>query len=940
MPDYSFWNESDFWIGDIPLNNIDENGCKWMIEDVNGWWELPPPEIPDDSRPYSDDGDYYVSGRYAVRTITIKGRIIPPTPNNRIVAADARDRLSSTLNAVRKTLVFKVMEPRHPKQANVQISAVPTMEINDMDNHVEFTIQFKASDPRKYSEELHNVSSQLAGLMSGGRRYPRQFYYTYGEVPDDGTIHATNNGNYHTHGVIRISGPITNPSLLHVESNKYLKFNIVLGVDDFLDVNLRARTVRLNGKQFKRSSLTTDSSWFVLEPGNNSIRFTGTQHISAKESKEAADNLALNPSFESGTSSTSNVVRTNLVRTPRPGGSYNMEITRTGGGTIGTLSSATSGGPTGVSASYAIVPITTTSTTLATTLYLPSHTITPESTYSWSVYVKPSVTADISPVMVWSGTQGKERGGVVSAPAGEWTRLTMSSTSNAGTTSVRPGIELMPGQSTLNGETVFMSAALLEKSNNVTSFFDGATTNGATYTRWTGTSYRSISTEYGYKLDQLTTYGASLTPFQSTVWRQTRSSIDSTDNAGYVAGMKSNTSGPTDNISFAVPSSHISLEGSETYNDAITDRIIDLRSQGLVPNTTYTAMVETIMTDTFKGTYSEESTINYALQSTPGASFSSNWNAYGFASPLSLKDNAPDPASGYVRIQVLDDVTKIGTSGIQYTQDKGKVPTASPVNLSMIVRTNRVVPIQPLVRWYNGNSVVRESYGSSVVPEEANQWVTLEVEATSPQIYTRIEFVVLFSQVEENATWSVFDYFDAKSLMIQAGEDSTFEFFDGYSTDDSLSEYTWEGTPGLSESKRVEKFGGEASLHPYARSLVFFSLSPDNGSISGIDPETVVIDTAPNGVGETQLRIEFTTGEGFYANSFVSLWNGSPSSNDVIYFDKFAIIEGSYDGKYFDGSSADANWLGTTQLSQSRQNEVVGVPEAEALIQYRSAWIN
>lgn len=743
MTDYSFWNESDFWIGDLPLNSIDENGCMWMIQDVTGWWELPPPEIPDDERPYSDDGDYYVSGRYASRTITIQGRIIPPATANRMVVTDARDRLSSTLNSVRKTLVFKVMEPRHPKQANVQINAVPTMEINDQYNHVEFKIQFKASDPRKYSAELHNISAQLTGDTVWGRRYPKQFYYTYGDAPADGTIYAKNDGDYHTYGVIRISGPVTDPSLYHVESNSNLKFDIVLGSDDFLDVNLRARTVRLNGKQFKRSSLTTDSKWFTLGPGENSIKFNGTQHITAKEAKEEADNQALNPSFD-----------------------------------------------------------------------------------------------------------------------------------------------------------------------------------------------------YSLQIDNISTYGSSLIPFQTEVRRVIRSAVADIDKLGYVAGVEPSTGIGSSNLTFAVPSADISPDTGESRDEAIMDRIVDIGVQGLMPNTTYTAMVEAVVDKEFIGNYDEIETKNYAINPTPNTSFSSYWESFGFSSSLSLKGTEDSPSDGFVRVQVMDDETKIHSSGITYRQDKKDIPAASKTQLSMIVRTNRSVPLQPVVRWYNGTSMVRESYGSSVVPDEVDQWVGLVVDATSPQVFTRIEFSVEMSQVDSETTWSRFDYFEAKSLMIQVGEEPTTEFFDGYTLDTNLELHSWEGTTGLSESIRIERIGGETSLHEYAMSLVFFTLSSDNNSISGIDPETVVIDSAPNAVGEYQLRIVFTTGPDFFTNSFVSLWNGSPSSEDEIFFDKFAIIEGDYDGKYFDGSYTDAYWTGSAQLSQSHQNQVVGVPESEALIQYRSAWIS
>lgn len=729
MVSYRFWNASDFWIGDLPLNYIDDNGCKWMIHDVDGWWELPPPSIPDDSRPYSDDGDYSVAGRYAPRVITVKGRITPPPDGNSSVVTDARDRLNRMLNSVRKPLYFRVDEPRYPKQARVQIDNKPTVEINTHKNHVEFSIQFKASDPRKYYAILQNVATMLPGSTTVGRKYPRDMYYTYGENSVDGTIYAENHGDYHTFGTIRISGPITNPRLVHRETKKAMQFNIVLGVDEFLDVNLRARTVKLNGKQFKRSAMTTNSTWFSLQPGQNSIQFFGTQHIAAREGKVAAVNEAINPSFE----------------------------------------------------------------------------------YSEKA----------------------------------------------------------------NSKNIEVGAS--------TSFIN-------------------------------------------------RKTVDPTSGTGRTIRVRPNTSSDTDNVSFIIPSAGEDSEAPYT---------LAVGSQGIYPGYTYTASVEAIITEKFQGTYSEEVTYNLASAPYPASNLDDSWRTVGFKDTLKKKSNDIDP-DGVLGIDITNLETKIYGSGVTYRQPKGQIPDSAPIYASLTLRTNRLVPFQPVMRWYSSSgNLVRESWGETVTPQSAGDWFSVSVDATAPPNYSSVELSATVVDIPETIVWEPRDYLEVRNVYI-ATESSGVEPFNGNTPDSELISYEWTGTAGSSTSKRIEKVGGEDSLHDLSRSLAFIAMKDGNQITTDIDPESFVYDQAPNEPGKYTLRIKFTTPDvDSQVNSmFLALWNGSPNNSDTIYFDNLLIVEGDYDGNYFDGSSPDARWDGSASTSKSIQSEVTEIPSAQALIQFRSAWIH
>ena len=63
--------EGDISINGLVLNAIDEEKVIWVCTDIENWWTLPSPEVPDIQRGL-DDGSYDVRGRWLARTVTIK----------------------------------------------------------------------------------------------------------------------------------------------------------------------------------------------------------------------------------------------------------------------------------------------------------------------------------------------------------------------------------------------------------------------------------------------------------------------------------------------------------------------------------------------------------------------------------------------------------------------------------------------------------------------------------------------------------------------------------------------------------------------------------------------------------------------------------------------------------------------------------------------------
>jgi hypothetical protein len=82
--------------------------------------------------------------------------------------------------------------------------------------------------------------------------------------------------------VLRLFGPCVNPRIENVSEPdeegraKRLAFNITLGVGEFLEVDTRERTVKLNGNPRRDRYATLDfpsSRWWTLQPGPNQVRY-------------------------------------------------------------------------------------------------------------------------------------------------------------------------------------------------------------------------------------------------------------------------------------------------------------------------------------------------------------------------------------------------------------------------------------------------------------------------------------------------------------------------------------------------------------------------------------------------------------------------------------------------------------------------------------------
>jgi len=100
-------------------------------------------------------------------------------------------------------------------------------------------------------------------------------------TPVGATI-VTTVGNALCPPILRLFGPCVNPRIENVAdldefgAAKRLAFNITLAAGDYLEVDVRERTVLLNGLRTQNRYSTLDfatSTWWTLQPGQNLVRY-------------------------------------------------------------------------------------------------------------------------------------------------------------------------------------------------------------------------------------------------------------------------------------------------------------------------------------------------------------------------------------------------------------------------------------------------------------------------------------------------------------------------------------------------------------------------------------------------------------------------------------------------------------------------------------------
>lgn len=109
-----------------------------------------------------------------------------------------------------------------------------------------------------------SMSRRVAGL---GR--------VYGDAGTSGRLTATNSGASPAYPMLRIDGPVANPSIEQVTTGATITLDATIQADEYLTIDTRTRAVLLMGSSPRRQWVRAGSQWPLLKPGTNTIAYRG-----------------------------------------------------------------------------------------------------------------------------------------------------------------------------------------------------------------------------------------------------------------------------------------------------------------------------------------------------------------------------------------------------------------------------------------------------------------------------------------------------------------------------------------------------------------------------------------------------------------------------------------------------------------------------------------
>jgi hypothetical protein len=331
VPEVNVWNEPDTLL----LNYTDPDGTRWSLLDIDGWWTLPPPALPDLPRPGYLNGSFPIDGRYEPRIITLRGAF---TPGRGVSVAVPRLRLLRALDAVRTGALFVAKEPMGnnveffdyqglhdweqgpwPKQAWVWLSDQPKVDTLDGTGRTEFEVQLKAVDPVKYlsgARGLDRKYIKVNGTTDGrdylvedeghNQRYTPTPGRAYGSVEFDPYLPAVNKGTTNVWPRFYIFGPATDSKIVNRTTNQTMAFQGSIRTGEVLIVDCYWRTVVLrqaadvmvddmyqhdiNGEN-RRWMLKLSSPWIYLQQGDNELTFHANGAVDPANNPPTTDDL-------------------------------------------------------------------------------------------------------------------------------------------------------------------------------------------------------------------------------------------------------------------------------------------------------------------------------------------------------------------------------------------------------------------------------------------------------------------------------------------------------------------------------------------------------------------------------------------------------------------------------------------------------------------------
>lgn len=249
-------------LGGFTLSGTDGFGVSWKVNDVENW-DAPPSTTGRVEQKAGADGGWVPPAFFEPHPLRLVGRMIAPDRPT-LKAAVARFNGCLPLKLLKP---FAVTEDGVDQHRWVRVEGAVKIA-RPTDTYASFDVQFVAPDYRLLggdgSQAWQFQQTVYLPVTTGGRIWPAKWPYTIAATVIGNSVTLADTGDAQPPVMIRINGPVTRPVIRDDEGSSML-LDLTLTIGQWVDVNLDARTIKLNGTASRRNTLR--GKWIVPRSG-------------------------------------------------------------------------------------------------------------------------------------------------------------------------------------------------------------------------------------------------------------------------------------------------------------------------------------------------------------------------------------------------------------------------------------------------------------------------------------------------------------------------------------------------------------------------------------------------------------------------------------------------------------------------------------------------
>lgn len=267
-------------LNDFPLYGVDSYGCEWHVtfQDVSGLFDGVSSTLKTGDKVMTD-GWYSNLPRLQGRTITIEGHILGRCTEKCVTSWTA---FKNVLDSDGMVLVARLGSISRQLQV-WQSPSAPVIKWEGV-NMLKFSIGLTSLSPYLYGLEEVSSSTRLPHSV-GGMTFPYNFEdngmlsssWMWSESISSGMVRLVNDGTAPSPVVIRIDGPVVNPTILHKGSGHVIAFDTSLGEGCYVIIDGMTHEILIDGTDPARGRVVR-REWSQAGVGENVWVFGASEY--------------------------------------------------------------------------------------------------------------------------------------------------------------------------------------------------------------------------------------------------------------------------------------------------------------------------------------------------------------------------------------------------------------------------------------------------------------------------------------------------------------------------------------------------------------------------------------------------------------------------------------------------------------------------------------